>query len=87
VKAFLKILLNLKIIVMKTSKLNTRKEQTNESSMNLSFKDALTLEELFLVRGGNGDSPDSSDSDDSSGSDEPEKKKGSDDDMQEDIFL
>ena len=63
---------------MKTSKLNTSKEQTNESLMNLSFKDALTLEELFLIKGGDANSSDS---------DEPEKKKGSDDDIQEDILL
>ena len=63
---------------MKTFDLNTGNKLNNESSMNHFFKEALTIEELFSVRGGNSDDPSSSDD---------EKKNGSDDDQQEDALL
>ena len=64
---------------MKTYNLNTANSLNNESSMNHFFKEALTLEELFSIRGGEGTSTNSDDDD--------EKKNGSDDDIQEDPFL
>jgi hypothetical protein len=64
---------------MKTFDLNTGNKLNNESSMNHFFKEALTIEELFSVRGGN--------SDNSGSSEDDEKKNGSDDDQQEDALL
>ncbi len=60
---------------MKTINLNTGNQANEMSSMNHFFKEALTLEELFSIRGGNND-------------DEENKEfQGSDDDQQEDALI
>ena len=63
---------------MKTINLNSGNQKEEKNSVNNLFKEALTLEELFSIRGGNGDND----------NDEEEKKyEGSSDDQQDDALI
>jgi len=67
---------------MKTINLNSGNQAKEKNSLNHLFKEALTLEDLFSIRGGNSDSD----------SDEEEKEttkkyEGSDGDLQDDPLL
>ena len=67
---------------MKTIDLNSGNQKVGKNSMNHFFKEALTLEELFIIRGGNSDSDSDKDKEES-----PEKYEGSDPDQQDDPLL
>lgn len=60
---------------MKTIDLNSGNQKVEKNSMNHFFKEALTLEELFSIRGGSSDD------------DEKKKYEGSASDQQEDALL
>mgnify|MGYP000131932658 CR=1 FL=1 len=69
---------------MKTIDLNSGNQKVEKNSMNHFFKEALTLEELFSIRGGNSDSDSDNDKEE-----EGTKKKyeGSPDDHQDDALI
>ena len=67
---------------MKTINLNTGNQANEMSSMNHFFKEALTLEELFSIRGGNNDN-----NDDEEETENTKKFEGSDDGQQDDALI
>jgi len=71
---------------MKTIDLNSGNQAKEMNSMNHFFKEALTLEELFSIRGGNSDSDSDSDSDKEE-KETTKKYEGSDSDHQDDPLL
>jgi hypothetical protein len=77
-----KILLNQKTITMKTIDLHNEKEVQAEGNLNTLFKEALTIEELFSIRGG-ANNNDNNEEDE----EEIDKKEGNDSDQQEDPLV
>ena len=67
---------------MKTTNFIQTSNDGKNSSLNSFFKDALTIEDLFSIRGGQNDSE--SDTSSSSSSDDNDGHNGSDDDQQDD---